>query len=66
MQKEVNRFKRFQTRLLQNQTQLTIKEIDMRKYVKFILEEGELEEKRDVLNCLKGNLKLTEYDLVLN
>jgi hypothetical protein len=40
--------------------------IDLSEYVKLILEEGELEEKRDVLNCLKGNLKLTENDLILN
>ena len=43
-----------------------MKEIDIREYVKFILEEGDLEEKREVLNCLKGNLKLTEDKLVLN
>lgn len=66
IQKEVARFKRFQTRLLQSESKIILKEIDVREYVKFILEEGELEEKRDVLNCLKGNLKLTENDLVLS
>lgn len=38
IQKEVVRFKRFQTRLLKNKTQVTIKEIDIREYVKFVLE----------------------------
>jgi DNA invertase Pin-like site-specific DNA recombinase len=66
IQKEVTRFKRFQSKLLQNQNQITLKEIDIREYVKFILEEGELEEKREVLNCLKGNLKLTTSNLVLS
>lgn len=66
IQKEVNRFKRFQSKLLQSKTTVTIKEIDIREYVKFILEEGELEEKREVLNCLRGSLKLTKDDLILN
>ncbi len=66
IQKEVTRFKRFQSRLLTHKSEVTMKEIDIREYVKFILEEGDLEEKRDVLNCLKGNLKLTENNLNLN
>lgn len=66
IQKEVTRFKRFQSRLLSHKSDVTLKEIDIREYVKFILEEGDLEEKRDVLNCLKGSLKLTESNLILN
>ncbi len=65
IQKEVTRFKRFQSRLLQNESKIILKEIDIREYVKFILDEGEVEEKREVLNCLKGNLTLTENDLIL-
>lgn len=60
IQKEVSRFKRFQTKLLQNQSQVTIKEIDIREYVKFILEEGDMEEKREVLNCVKGRITINE------
>jgi site-specific DNA recombinase len=66
IQKEVTRFKRFQSKLLNHKSEIIMKDIDIREYVKFILDEGELEEKRDVLNCLKGNLKLTENTLILN
>jgi hypothetical protein len=30
------------------------------------LEDGELEEKRDILNCLKGNLELDKENLEVN
>jgi hypothetical protein len=33
--------------------------------VKFILEEGDMEEKREILNCMKGSLKLSEDKLIL-
>lgn len=63
--KEVSRFKRFQSRLLQNESKIVLKEIDIRDYVKFILEEGETEEKRDILNCVKGRITLSENELTL-
>ncbi len=65
IQKEVTRFKRFQSRLLLNDSKIVLKEIDIREYVKFILDEGELEEKREVLNCLKGNLIFSKDKLIL-
>lgn len=55
---EVTRFKRFQSKLLKKTSQITIKEVDIREYVKFILAEGEMSEKREVLNCLKGKITL--------
>jgi site-specific DNA recombinase len=66
IQKEVDRFKRFQSRLLQNESKITLKEIDIRDYVKFILEEGETEEKRGILNCIRGRITLSENELKLD
>lgn len=66
IQKEVSRFKRFQSKLLQNQAQITMKEIDVREYVKFILDEGDTDEKREVLNCLKGKITLSVDNLLLS
>jgi hypothetical protein len=34
--------------------------------VKFILEEGETEEKRDILNCIRGRITLSENELKLD
>jgi site-specific DNA recombinase len=66
IQKEVTRFRRFQSKLLQNESKIVLKEIDVREYVKFILDEGDVEEKRDVLNCLRGALRLKEGGLTFN
>ena len=51
IQKEVYRFKRFQSKLLKNTTPIILKDIDVRDYVKFILGEGEIEEKRNAELC---------------
>lgn len=54
---EVKRFKLFQARLLKQKVNgLIVKDIDMREYVKLILEEGEIEEKRGILGCFKEKI----------
>lgn len=58
IQKEVIRFKRFQNRLLKEKTPIILKEIDIREYVKLILEEGEIEEKREILSCIKEKIAI--------
>lgn len=60
IQKEVYRFKRFQSKLFKNTTPIILKDIDVRDYVKFILDEGEIEEKRDILNCVRGKIILKD------
>jgi len=66
IQKEVNRFKRFQTKLLNNKVPIILKEIDIREYIKFILEEGDMDEKREILNCVKGKILLKSEEIILN
>lgn len=58
IQKEVIRFKRFQNRLLKQKAPITLKEIDIREYVKLILEEGGIEEKREILGCIKEKISI--------
>jgi site-specific DNA recombinase len=57
---EVKRFKKFQQMLLKNTVPIMIKDIDIRNYAKFILQEGSIEEKRELLNCFKSGVKLTD------
>lgn len=64
--KEVARFKRFQSRLLSEKVTIIIKDIDIREYVKFILEEGDVEEKRELLGCLKGGVALSNKKVYLH
>jgi hypothetical protein len=55
---EVKRFKLFQQTLLGTKAQVTVKDIDIRNYAKFILAEGDTEEKREFLRCLNSKITL--------
>lgn len=55
---EVKIFKLFQQTLLGVKTQIAVKDIDIRNYVKFILQEGSQDEKRNFLSCLKTKITL--------
>lgn len=57
---EVKRYKQFQHMLLGNEAKIAVKDIDIRNYAKFILQEGGTEEKRDFLRCLKSVISLSK------
>jgi site-specific DNA recombinase len=56
---EVKRFKLFQQMLLGTKAQVAVKDIDIRNYAKFILQEGNQEEKREFLSCLRSKITLS-------
>lgn len=62
--KEVSRFKRFQSRLLSEKVSIVIKDIDIREYVKFMPEEGDVEEKREVFSFIKDKIVLNNNKLL--
>jgi hypothetical protein len=51
--------------LLGTKAQVTVKDIDIRNYAKFILQEGTLNEKRDFLGCLKTKITLKNKIITL-
>ncbi len=55
---EVHRFKKFEQMLLGTKTTVSVKDIDIRNYAKFILLEGTMDEKREFLRCLKSEIVL--------
>lgn len=55
---EVKRFKKFEQMLLGSKTPVIVKDIDIRNYAKFILQDGTDEEKRELLRCLKSRLEI--------
>ena len=57
---ELRRFKKFEQMLLGNRTSVAVKDIDIRNYAKFILVEGDVEEKREFLRCLKSTVVLNK------
>lgn len=62
---EVKRFKLFQQVLLGKKTEIIIKDIDIRNYAKFLLQEGSQTERRDLMNCLKSRVTLANKRISL-
>lgn len=63
---EVERFKKFQRVLLDHKEKIDVGEIDIRNYAKFILREGTNVEKRELLGCLKSQIKLDNKKIELS
>ena len=55
---EVTRYKKFTKSLLGEQSDVVVKDIDVKAYVKFILKEGLIEEKREIISCFKSKVTL--------
>lgn len=62
---EVERIKKFQRMLLGTKSEIYIKDIDVRNYAKFLLQEGSINEKRDLLGCFKSTLLLEKKRVFL-
>ncbi len=62
---EVKRFKKFEQMLLGSKTPIIVKDIDIRNYAKFILQEGSLEEKREFLRCLTNTIYIKNQKVIL-
>ena len=57
---EVERIKKFQQSVLNIEQQIQIKDVDIRNYAKFILKDGTIEEKRELLACFKSKIILKD------
>jgi len=55
---EVERIKRFNQSVLNIKQQIQIKDVDIRDYAKFILKDGSIDEKRELLTCFKSKIIL--------
>jgi len=62
---EVSRYKKFTQSLLGETSDLTARNIDTKDYVKFLLKEGSLEEKREIMSCFKSKIHLSRKILSL-
>jgi len=62
---EVERHKKFQAGLLGIKSVINVAAIDIRNYAKYILREGTVYEKRELLGCLKSRLILKDKILML-
>ena len=57
---EVERIKKFQQSVFGIKQHIQIKDVDIRDYAKFILKDGRIEEKRELLSCFKSKIILKE------
>ncbi len=66
LKEEITRHKKFQIGLLGLKDKIIkVSDIDIRNYAKYILQEGILIEKRELLGCLKSRIKLKNKNLSL-
>lgn len=63
---EVERIKKFQQSLLGIKQEIKIKDVDIKAYAKFILNEGSIEEKRELLLCLRSKIMLKNKEVSIN
>ncbi|MBU1557530.1 recombinase family protein [Patescibacteria group bacterium] len=63
---EIKRFKKFQSMITGKCAEIKVNEVDIRNYIKFVLKEGEDQEKRDLLKYLKGEILLKEKKVYLS
>ncbi len=63
---EVERIKRFNQSVLNIKQQIQIKDVDIRDYAKFILKDGSIEEKRELLTCFKSKIYLNQKTISLD
>lgn len=63
---EVLRMKKFHQSLLDIKEDIKITEIDIKCYAKFILKEGTVSEKREILSCIQGKLSLANKIISAN
>lgn len=66
IKEEVQRIKKFQQSVLGIKQEIQINDIDIRNYAKFILKDGTIEEKRELLTCFKSKILLKEKCIYLN
>jgi len=56
LKSEVERYKKFQSRVLGVKDKIKVADIEIRNYAKYVLREGPNFEKRELLSCLKSKL----------
>jgi hypothetical protein len=63
---EILRFKKFQKSLLNQSIDIRLEDIDVKNYVKFVLKDGSVEEKRDILENITGKIVFNNKKITLN
>ncbi len=62
---EITRYNRFRTGVLGAKKHEKVSDVDVRAYAKYLLKEGTVTEKRDLLSCLKSKLVLKDRKIII-
>jgi hypothetical protein len=62
---EIERIQKFNHYLLNVDQEINISDVDIRDYAKFILKNGEIEEKRKLLEYLIGRIILRDRQIII-
>ena len=62
---EVERFKKFQSSLLGIKESVSVQDIDIRAYAKYLLREGTMAEKRELLEQMRGKISIQDKKVTL-
>jgi hypothetical protein len=62
---EVERYKKFQSGVLGIKEKISVADIEVRNYAKYVLREGTNFEKRELLSCLKSKISLADKKINL-
>ena len=65
IEQEISRFNKFRMGVLGQKNQIRTTEVDIRNYAKYLLREGTIYEKRELLSFLKSKLLLKDKKIVL-
>ena len=57
---EVSRYKKFEASLLGQDLNFEVGDIDIKRYIKFLLKGGSIEEKREIISCFNDKVLLKE------
>jgi DNA invertase Pin-like site-specific DNA recombinase len=63
---EIRRFNKFRSGVLGHKQDKSSPEVDVRNYTKYLLREGTLIEKRELLGCLQSKLSLKDKKITIN
>jgi hypothetical protein len=65
LQEEVSRYEKFTTGVLGQSVGKKMPKVEIRAYAKYLLQNGKIEEKRELLNCLRNKITLTDGKVAL-
>ncbi|MDD3006362.1 MAG: recombinase family protein [Candidatus Pacebacteria bacterium] len=65
IQGEIKRFKKFQIMATGKNDNIDVSDVDIKNYIKFLLKEGDDQEKRELLTCLNGEILLKNKVIVI-